>query len=155
MLERFQADGYEVADLRGAEDPAEVTADAVRGGAAVICQATLTGDRGPLFGRPDFLVRAALLAAPDGEGRPAGPHYEVVDVRAQDGVPGGGLGTGDLCRWCQAHASRYACAPGGDFAPQAGSVYMGQCSAGVRADEFGVTDDGQRGFHRPDRPVPG
>ena len=81
VLERFQADGYEVADLRGAKDPAEATADAVRGGAAVIYQATLTGDGGRLFGRPDFLVRADLLAAPDGEGRQAGPHYEVVDAK--------------------------------------------------------------------------
>ena len=82
VLERFRADGYEVADLRGAEDPAEATADAIRGGAAVIYQATLTGGgRGGLFGRPDFLVRADLLAAPDGERRPDGAHYEVVDAK--------------------------------------------------------------------------
>ncbi len=86
VLARFRADGHEVADLRGTQDPAEATAEAVRGGVAVIYQATLTGDGltgdgGRLFGRPDFLVRADLLAAPDGEGRPAGPHYEVVDAK--------------------------------------------------------------------------
>ena len=34
-----------------------------------------------LLGRPDFLVRAELLAAPDGEPRPAEAHYEVVDAK--------------------------------------------------------------------------
>ena len=34
-----------------------------------------------LFGRPDFLVRADLLAAPDGEPRPDGRHYEIVDAK--------------------------------------------------------------------------
>ena len=34
-----------------------------------------------LLGRPDFLVRADLLPAPDGEPRPAGLHYEVVDAK--------------------------------------------------------------------------
>jgi hypothetical protein len=46
-------------------------------------QGTLTGG-GPgaaLFGRPDFLVRADLLPAPDGEPRPGGIHYEVVDAK--------------------------------------------------------------------------
>ena len=81
VLEGFRADGHEVVDLQQAEDPAQATADAIRSGAAVIYQATLIGDRGQLFGRPDFLVRADLLAAPDGEGRPAGLHYEVVDAK--------------------------------------------------------------------------
>ena len=80
VLERFRADGHEVADLTGAGDPAEATADAIRAGAGVIYQGTLTGpgDEVALFGRPDFLVRADLLAAPDGEGR---RHYEVVDAK--------------------------------------------------------------------------
>src|SRR5206468_8913334 len=39
------------------------------------------GDGVALFGRPDFLVRADLLPAPDGESRPAGIHYEVVDAK--------------------------------------------------------------------------
>ena len=34
-----------------------------------------------LFGRPDFLVRAELPLAPDGEPRPDGIHYEVVDAK--------------------------------------------------------------------------
>jgi predicted RecB family nuclease len=45
----------------------------------VIYQGTLAG--AGLFGRPDFLVRADLLAAPDGELRPGGRHYEVVDAK--------------------------------------------------------------------------
>ena len=49
----------------------------------MIYQGTLTGagDGRPLLGRPDFLVRADLLAAPDGEPRPEGRHYEVVDAK--------------------------------------------------------------------------
>ena len=38
-------------------------------------------DGGALLGRPDFLVRADLLAAPDGEPRPGGRHFEVVDAK--------------------------------------------------------------------------
>ena len=34
-----------------------------------------------LLGRPAFLVRADLLAAPDGEPRPDELHYEVVDAK--------------------------------------------------------------------------
>jgi len=34
-----------------------------------------------LLGRPDFLVRADLLAAPDGEPRQEERHYEVVDAK--------------------------------------------------------------------------
>ena len=34
-----------------------------------------------MLGRPDFLIRAALLPAPDGEQRPAGDHYEVLDAK--------------------------------------------------------------------------
>ena len=47
----------------------------------MIFQGTLTGGGpgAPLFGRPDFLVRADLLPAPDGEARPGG--YEVVDAK--------------------------------------------------------------------------
>jgi len=83
VLEGFRADGYEVADLSGAADPGEATAAAIRAGAGVIYQGTLTGAGGgvALFGRPDFLVRADLLAAPDGEPRAGGRHYEVVDAK--------------------------------------------------------------------------
>ncbi len=83
VLERFRADGHEVADLGGAGDPVGATAAAIRGRAGVIYQGTLAGagDGVPLFGRPDFLVQADLLAAPDGEPRPGGRHYEVVDAK--------------------------------------------------------------------------
>src|SRR6266516_1276903 len=89
VLERFRADGLDVADVSGAEDGAEATAAAIRGGAAVVYQGTLArggpgtaGSPGTaLFGRPDFLVRADLLPAPDGEPRPDGVHYEVVDAK--------------------------------------------------------------------------
>ena len=83
VLERFRADGLDVADVSGAEDEAGATAEAIRGGAEVVYQGTLAGE-GPgmaLFGRPDFLVRADLLPAPDGEPRPDGIHYEVVDAK--------------------------------------------------------------------------
>ena len=55
----------------------------MRSGIAVIYQGTLTGAGGEvaLFGRPDFLVRADLLPVPDGEPRPDGPHYEIVDAK--------------------------------------------------------------------------
>src|SRR5579864_8953711 len=83
MLERFRADGYEVADLKGAADSAEATEAAIRAGAGVIYQGKLTGAAGgvALLGLPDFLVRADLLPAPDGEPRPDGRHYEVVDAK--------------------------------------------------------------------------
>src|SRR6266700_3622872 len=83
VLERFRAEGLDVADVSGAEDGTEATAAAIRGGAGVVYQGTLAGE-GPgaaLFGRPDFLVRADLLPAPDGEPRPDGVHYEVVDAK--------------------------------------------------------------------------
>jgi hypothetical protein len=52
-------------------------------GAGVIYQGTLTGagEATTLLGRPDFLVRADPMAAPDGEARPGGRHYEVVDAK--------------------------------------------------------------------------
>ncbi|MGH3418724.1 MAG: TM0106 family RecB-like putative nuclease, partial [Streptosporangiaceae bacterium] len=83
VLERFRADGLDVVDVSGAEDGAGATAEAIRGGAGVVYQGTLTGAGGgvTLFGRPDFLVRADLLPAPDGEPRPDGKHYEVVDAK--------------------------------------------------------------------------
>src|SRR5690242_19078830 len=83
VLERFRADGLDVADVSGAEDEAGATAEAIRAGAGVVYQGTLTGAAGgvALFGWPDFLVRADLLPAPDGEPRPDGVHYEVVDAK--------------------------------------------------------------------------
>ena len=57
----------------------------MRSGVDVIYQAELLsdaeGDQPATLGRPDFLVRAELLAAPDGEPRPAGAWYEVVDAK--------------------------------------------------------------------------
>jgi uncharacterized protein len=90
VLDRFRADGREVVDISETvdADPAEATAAAIGAGVELIYQGTLTGDSGSepgqgpaLLGRPDFLVRADLLPAPDGAGRPAGVHYEVVDAK--------------------------------------------------------------------------
>ena len=67
----------------GRRTAAGATAEAIRGEVGVVYQGTLSGGgpRAALFGRPDFLVRADLLPAPDGEPRPAGIHYEVVDAK--------------------------------------------------------------------------
>jgi predicted RecB family nuclease len=82
VLDRFLAEGHEVADLSAAEDPAGATKAAIRAGAGVIYQATLTsGGEQPLLGRPDFLVRADVLQARDGHSRPDTRHYEVVDAK--------------------------------------------------------------------------
>ena len=58
VLERFRADGHDVADVSGAQDVrggTGATADAIRGGAGVVYQGTLAGegDGVVLFGRPD------------------------------------------------------------------------------------------------------
>ena len=70
-------------DVSGAEDGAGATAEAIQGGAGVVYQGTLAGGGpgAPLFGRPDFLVRADVLPVPDGEPRPDRVHYEVVDAK--------------------------------------------------------------------------
>jgi uncharacterized protein len=83
VLERFRADGHDVVDVSGAQDGAGATREAIQAEAAVIYQGTLAGSgaEAALFGRPDFLVRAELLPAPDGEPRPDGVHYEVVDTK--------------------------------------------------------------------------
>src|SRR5271166_4653417 len=64
------------------------TAAAISGGADVIYQAVLTREAGPggesaLLGLPDFLVRAELIPAPDGEPRSDNEltRYEVVDAK--------------------------------------------------------------------------
>jgi len=87
VLDRFRADGREVVEISPAGG-AEATAEAIRAGVELIYQGTLTGEsrsgpgHGPsLLGRPDFLVRADLLSAPDGAPRPDGVHYEVVDAK--------------------------------------------------------------------------
>jgi predicted RecB family nuclease len=82
VLERFRADGLDVVEISAAEDGAGATAEAIRDSVGVVYQGTLTGGPGAaLFGRPDFLIRADLLPAPDGEPRPDRDHYEVVDAR--------------------------------------------------------------------------
>ncbi len=93
VLERFRADGRQVVAISPSPSAetaaAQATREAICGGADVIYQGVLlggtpdgrTGGAAALLGRPDFLVRAGLLAAPDGEPRPGGLHYEVVDAK--------------------------------------------------------------------------
>ena len=89
VLERFRADGWSVTEISQRPDAdveaARATREAIRIGADVIYQGVLLGespDGGTaLLGRPDFLVRADLLEAPDGEPRPGERHYEVVDAK--------------------------------------------------------------------------
>jgi len=87
VLQRFRAAGWNVAEIpKGPErDAAHATLAAIRDGADVVFQGVLLTDQSPdgsaLLGRPDFLIRAALLPAPDGEERPAGVHYEVLDAK--------------------------------------------------------------------------
>lgn len=87
VLEQFRSRGLQVAAIP--EDPgadaAAATAAAMNSAADVIYQGTLAG-RQPgsgtaLLGRPDFLVRGRLLPAPDGEPRPGGADFEVVDAK--------------------------------------------------------------------------
>ena len=86
VLERFRADGLDVVDVSGAQDirgGAGATREAIQAGAGIVYQGTLAAGApgAALFGRPDFLIRAELLPAPDGEPRPDGVHYEVVDAK--------------------------------------------------------------------------
>jgi len=67
---------------------AAATAAALSRGVDVIYQGVLTRPAGPagqpaLLGFPDFLLRAELIPAPDGESRPDfdRDHYEVVDAK--------------------------------------------------------------------------
>ena len=67
---------------------AAATAAALSRGVDVIYQGVLTRPAGPagqpaLLGSPDFLLRAELIPAPDGESRPDfdRDHYEVVDAK--------------------------------------------------------------------------
>ncbi|MGH3402144.1 MAG: TM0106 family RecB-like putative nuclease, partial [Streptosporangiaceae bacterium] len=93
VLAGFRVAGLGVAEIAAASDAeaARATVEAIRGGTDVIYQGVLLGPPGSndgsdgtgaaLLGRPDFLIRAGLLAAPDGESRPAEAHYEVVDAK--------------------------------------------------------------------------
>jgi len=89
VLERFRADGRRVVTITAAPQAeataAAATAEAIASGTEVIYQGVLTreqpGGEPALLGRPDFLIRADLIAAPDHELRPDGIHYEVVDAK--------------------------------------------------------------------------
>ena len=87
VLDQFRAEGREIVEIGDGLEAgaAEATLEAIRGGADVIYQGVLLQEETPdgpaLLGRPDFLVRADLLGAPDDEPRPAGVHYEVVDAK--------------------------------------------------------------------------
>jgi predicted RecB family nuclease len=79
VLAGFLARGWSVAEIA-----AQATLAAIGSGVDVVYQGVLLpqqGDGPALFGRPDFLVRAGLLQAPDGEPIPDRPHYEVVDAK--------------------------------------------------------------------------
>lgn len=66
-------------------------------------QGVLLADEGEggsvLLGRPDFLVRSGLLPAPDGEPRPAGVHYEVVDAKLARSAKARAVAQGVRPRW--------------------------------------------------------
>jgi uncharacterized protein len=89
VLQGFRDRGLQVVDLSpykgNVAAGADATAAALSSGADVIYQGVLT--RAPtdgqpaLLGFPDFLVRADLIDAPDGEPRPDGARYEVVDAK--------------------------------------------------------------------------
>jgi hypothetical protein len=87
VLDRFRAAGWDVAEIGEAPEAEAMraTLEAIRGGADVVYQGAVVADQAAdgavLSGRPDFLVRAGLLPAPDGEPRPDGVHYEVVDAK--------------------------------------------------------------------------
>jgi predicted RecB family nuclease len=87
VLDRFRVGGWQIAEIGGMPEAeaAMATREAIADGADVIYQGLLVQDRATdepaLAGYPDFLIRADLLGAQDGESRPAGMHYEVVDAK--------------------------------------------------------------------------
>ena len=93
VLSGFRAAGLGVAEIAAASDAeaARATLQAIRDGADVIYQGVLLSPPGSngdndgtdaaLLGLPDFLIRAGLVAVPDGEPRLGGAHYEVVDAK--------------------------------------------------------------------------
>jgi predicted RecB family nuclease len=90
VLRDFIDQGLRIADISANKTNvaagAAATADAIASGVDVIYQAVLTrtateSGELELLGYPDFLMRAELLPAPDGEPRPDGRHYEVVDAK--------------------------------------------------------------------------
>ncbi len=92
ILQGFRDRGLEVVEITtDTSNPAigaASTAAAIADGVDVIYQGVLTREAGPsgesaLLGYPDFLVRAELIPAPDGEPRPDDDRarYEVVDAK--------------------------------------------------------------------------
>jgi uncharacterized protein len=93
VLQGFHERGLQVveitADRRNVAAGADATRSALSSGVDLIYQGVLTrdaeGGQPALLGFPDFLVRAELIPAPDGEPRPApgdgSPSYEVVDAK--------------------------------------------------------------------------
>jgi predicted RecB family nuclease len=94
ILQGFRDRGLQVIEIPPSQgnvaDGAAATAAAVSSGADVIYQGVLIRAAGPgpsgesaLLGLPDFLVRADLIPAPDGEPRPDADRtsYEVVDAK--------------------------------------------------------------------------
>src|SRR5262249_3677286 len=87
VLDRFRTEGRQVVEIAEGPDAtaASATREAIRDGAELVYQGVLVAarasDQPALFGRPDFLIRADLLPSPDGEPRPGGTHYEVIDAK--------------------------------------------------------------------------
>jgi uncharacterized protein len=87
VLDQFRAKKREIVEIGDGLEAgaAKATLEAIRSGVDVIYQGVLLQEEAPdeptLLGRPDFLVRADLLPSPDGEPRPGGVHYEVVDAK--------------------------------------------------------------------------
>ncbi len=89
VLQGFRDRGLHVVDCSpdkgNVAAGATATAAALSSGAEVVYQAVLSRPPGTgqpaLLGYPDFLVRADLIDAPDGEPRPVGARYEVVDAK--------------------------------------------------------------------------
>jgi uncharacterized protein len=122
VLARLRADGWQVAEIAQASeaDAAAATLAAISSGVDIVFQGVLVagreGDRPALLGRPDFLVRAGLLPAPDRGAGPAGGHYEVLDVeravRRPQAGHGSRLGTRILRRINDRDGPVYACGHG-------------------------------------------
>ncbi|MGC9963704.1 MAG: TM0106 family RecB-like putative nuclease, partial [Acidimicrobiales bacterium] len=88
VLERFRADGRSIAEIPaslGSEAAATATVAALRSGVDVVYQGVLlrpADASGPaITSRPDFLVRAGVVAYPDGEPASDRDHYEVVHAK--------------------------------------------------------------------------
>ena len=92
ILQGFRDRGWQVLEIPASQGNvaagAAATVSALSSGVDVIYQGVLTREAGAggepaLLGFPDFLVRADLIPAPDGESRPEGDRarYEVVDAK--------------------------------------------------------------------------